>query len=147
MSQPLRVLVNRLIKFKAAIVVSTLISRNQFQRLSGLVLEDSISTIKDNFSKLTPEQKNSIEIKKDDIRFSTPYHFGTRVNEGRTFANLSALFYYGPNTSELVKQADVLKRAQLDETYSEQIKQAQMDAQGFEIRNKIKKDLIVGDYR
>jgi hypothetical protein len=115
--------------FKAVITVSNLIARNQFERISGLVFDESINIIKTNFSKLTSEQQKSITIVREDIRFLLPYDFGITTSNGRTFAKMSVLFYYVPDSGDLIKRA-------------------KFDAKlGFELNERIKNGFIIADYR
>ena len=105
-----------------------MIAQNQFERLHGLVYEGSINIIKDNFSKLTSEQKNSIAITKNDIRFCLPHYFNISNENGRRFAELSTLIYYVPESGELIKQA-------------------QFDVKlNFELNERIKNGFIIADY-
>lgn len=106
-----------------------MIAQNRFERLDGLVFEDSLKIIKENFNRLTSEQKKSIGVSKEDIRFLLPYDFDISTNNGRTFAKLSTLFYYVPDSGDLIKRA-------------------QFDAKlGFELNERIKNGFIIADYR
>ena len=115
--------------FKAAITVSNLIARNQFERLSGHVLNKSINIIKTNFSKLTPEQQKSISIHKEDIRIMFPSDICVSTRNGRTFAQMSVRIYYVPGSGELIN------RANFDANFA------------GELWERIKNDFIVADYR
>jgi hypothetical protein len=123
------ILITTFFIFKAVITVSNLIARNQFERLSGLVFDESINIIKTNFSKLTSEQQMSISIVKEDIRFMLPYDFDVSTSNERTFAKMSVLFYYVPDSGDLINRA-------------------KFDAKlGFELNERIKNGFIIADYR
>ena len=114
-----------------------MIAQNQFERLNGLVYDGSINIIKDNFSKLTSEQKNSIAIAKNDIRFCLPYYFNISNQNGRRFAELSTLIYYVPESGELLKQA------QFDAKLGLELNQRII----LEMYKRVRNDFIIADYR
>ena len=114
---------------KAALYVSNLIATERFEQLNGLIYDESIEEIKKNFSKLTPQQKKSIAISKDDLHYELPYDFVVNTSNNRTFAKISLLFYYVPGSGELMEKA-------------------KFDAKlGFELNDKFRKEFIVADYR
>jgi hypothetical protein len=123
------ILTKAFLVFKAVITVSNLIARNQFERLSGLVFDESINIIKTNFSKLTSEQQKSISIVKEDIRFLLPYDFGVSTSNGRTFMKIFMLFYYVPDSGDLIN------RAKFDANLA------------VELNERMKNGFIIADYR
>ena len=97
--------------------------------MNGLVFDESISQIKMNFSKLSAQQKKSIAIVKGDVRFMLPYAFEVDKFDNRTFTKISLLFYYVPESGELMERA-------------------MFDAKlGLELNQRIRKEFIVADYR
>ena len=58
-----------------------------------------------------------------------PYDFGVSTNNGRTFATMSLLFYYVPDSGDLIN------RAKFDANLAD------------ELRERIKNGFIIADYR
>ena len=58
-----------------------------------------------------------------------PYDFGVSTSNGRTFAKIFMLFYYVPDSGDLINRA-------------------KFDAKlGFELNDRIKNGFIIADYR
>lgn len=108
-----------------------MISRGDFESLNGLVQSSSIETIKQNYSKLSTQQKESIATRKEDIQMSTPHLFETATPEGsdRSYVKIGIAFQIVPGLSTLLEEAKQNPNALM------------------ELTKKIQTDLIVADYQ
>ena len=88
-------LINYFIKKKGLIKVSNLISKGNFDELKGLVYDEAIQELKDNFSKLTLSQKTQIGVNENDLLSHVPYDFEIKGD----FVRLGVVFYYIPNSN------------------------------------------------
>lgn len=119
-----------MISEKAMILISNIISRGDFDSLKGLVQESSIETIKKNYSRLSPQQKDLIGTKKDDIQMQTLHLFETASpSDDVTFVKIGLLFQIVPGITEAFDEAKRNPNSHL------------------ELIKKFQNDLIVADYQ
>ena len=82
--------------------ISNSISRGDFESLKGLVRDESIEIIKNNFSLLSAQQKEQIATRKEDIHLRRLHVFETVSNQnGVTYVKIGMLFQILPGISNM----------------------------------------------
>lgn len=110
--------------------VSHIISRGDLEKLKGVVHDDSIDIIKNNYEKLNDKQRDLIKLNSKDITLIVPYDF-TLIKNDRTFASISVLANVAPGVFDSVNMPNLMSG------------QESM----WELKKKFEENLMVCDYR
>lgn len=114
------------------LLISNTISRGDFDSLKDLVQSSSIEAIKQNYARLSDQQKQSIAVKKEDIQMRTLHLFENVSPENTddlTYVKIGLLFQIVPGFSSLLEES---KR----------------NPNSFiELSRRLQTDLIVADYQ
>ena len=87
--------------------------------MNGLVYNETIDEIKNNIKKLSPEQKSSIAINKEDIQNARLLNFEFRKTNNKIFVRVSIQFFYTPKLRELLEKIVTSKQTNLSPNASE----------------------------
>lgn len=91
-------------------IVSTLLSQGDFKSLEGLVANEAIQEIKNNFSALNIKERQDLFVRVTDILFAFPYQIGIffdDINQKR-FAEITVVYHCMNDFEEMKNQGKVL---------------------------------------
>ncbi|CAF0811905.1 unnamed protein product [Adineta steineri] len=96
---------------QAITVVSHLISNGQFDDLSGFVTREVINEVKQNYEKLSSEQKQKIAIDESEIVFTYPYLIGIIMDDqtNNRLVEITMIFH-------ILKDRDAYRQEMLNAT-------------------------------
>lgn len=95
---------------QALSLVSSILSQGDFQSLKGLVADDAIQEIRNNFASLNVKERQDLFIKMTDILFAFPYQIGIFFddNNQKRFAEITVVYHCMNDFEEARAQGKVL---------------------------------------
>jgi len=107
---------------QAMSLVSSYLSQGDFQSLQGLVSDDAISEIKENFSAFNVKERHDLFIKITDILFAFPYQVGIIFddNSQKRFAEITVVYHCMKDLEKITSQG---RDVSIEMGFKEQVKE------------------------